>query len=122
LEAKLNTFTVLVDKGYHNGWKEPNAQATSPPYCCPSYARKKQRKTQPIFVAQFQYNNRRYLYMSQGEILKPREDGTKKCRTEQSGYQFKKYRTPACKKLSSKPFAPVDQQVEKLTERVCARR
>jgi hypothetical protein len=39
----------------------------------------------------------------QGEILKPRKMAQESGRTEQSGYQFKKYRTPACK-LSSKPF------------------
>jgi hypothetical protein len=50
----------------------------------------------------------------QGEILKPREDGTRKGRTEQSGYQFTETRL---QKLSSKTiYAPVEQQEEKLTE------
>jgi hypothetical protein len=35
-------------------------------------------------------------YMSPRRNLKTTEDGTRKG-TEQSGYQFKKYRTPACK-------------------------
>jgi hypothetical protein len=55
----------------------------------PSYARKKQRKcySTRIFVAQFQYKQTDDTYTCpQGEILKPQEDGTRKGRTEQSGY------------------------------------
>jgi hypothetical protein len=61
LEAKENlgvdTFTVLVDKGYHNGRKLPNKIIISP-LLLPSYARKKQRKcySTEYLVAQFQYN------------------------------------------------------------------
>jgi hypothetical protein len=42
--------------------------------------------------------------MSQGETLKPQEDGIKSGRTEQSGYQFKKYRTTC--RMSVKHFVP----------------
>jgi hypothetical protein len=40
--------------------------------------------------------------MSPGEILKPREDGTRSGRTEQSGYQFKNTEHPC--KIVQKPF------------------
>jgi hypothetical protein len=50
--------------------------------------------------------------MSPRRNLKPREDGTSG-RTEQSGYQFKKYRTPLAKLSSKTIYAPVDQQEEK---------
>ena len=50
-------------------------------------------------VARFEYNKSEDTYTCpQGEILKTTGRWHKKSgRTEQSGYQFKKYRTPACK-------------------------
>jgi hypothetical protein len=49
-----------------------------------------------IFGSQFQYNKSDDTYTCpQGEILKPREDGTRKVVELSKGYQFKKYRTPA---------------------------
>jgi hypothetical protein len=54
-------------------------------------------------VAQFQYNKSDDTYTCpQGEILKPREDGTRSGRTEQSGYQFKNTEHPC--KIVQKPF------------------
>jgi hypothetical protein len=62
LEAKENlgvaTFTVLVDKGYHNGRKLPNAKQQHHHHCSASYARNKQRKRHAtgLLVAKFKYN------------------------------------------------------------------
>jgi hypothetical protein len=69
-----------------------------------------------IFVAQFQIQQTDDTYTCpQGEILKPYRRWHKKSgRTEQSGYQFKNTEQPA--KCPVKPFIPVEQQVEKLTE------
>lgn len=106
LEAKENlgvaTFTVLVDKGYHNGreidqCKNHNITTI---VAHPTPGRSKESATQPEYlVAQFQYNKSEDTYTCpQGEILKTTGRWHKKSgRTEQSGYQFKKYRTPACK-------------------------
>ncbi|HEX9152573.1 MAG TPA: transposase, partial [Flavobacterium sp.] len=106
LEAKENlgvdTFTVLVDKGYHNGreiaqCKNHNINTI---VAHPTPGRSKESATQPEYlVAQFQYNKSDDTYKCpQGETLKTTGRWHKKSgRTEQSGYQFKKYRTPACK-------------------------
>jgi hypothetical protein len=70
----------------------------------PTPGRSKESVTQPEYlVAKFKYNVETTPIMSPRRNLKTREDAYKKSgRTEQSGYQFKKYRTPACK--ISKPF------------------
>lgn len=106
LEAKENlgveTFTVLVDKGYHNGreiaqCKNHNITTI---VAHPTPGRPKGSATQPEYlVAQFQYNKSDDCYKCpQGETLKTTGRWHKKSgRTEQSGYQFKKYRTPSCK-------------------------
>ena len=111
LEAKENleveTFTVLVDKGYHNGreiaqCKEHNITTI---VAHPTPGRSKESTIQPEYlVAQFQYNKSDDTYTCpQGEILKTTGRWHKKSgRTEQSGYQFKKYRTPACKECPVK--------------------
>jgi transposase len=111
LEAKENlqvdTLTVLVDKGYHNGreidqCKEHNITTI---VAHPTPGRSKESVTQPDYlVAQFQYNKSDDTYTCpQGETLKTTGRWHKKSgRTEQSGYQFKKYRTPACKECPVK--------------------
>ena len=111
LEAKENleveTFTVLVDKGYHNGreiaqCKEHNITTI---VAHPTPGRSKESTIQPEYlVAQFQYNKFDDTYRCpQGEILKTTGRWHKKSgRTEQSGYQFKKYRTPTCKECPVK--------------------
>ena len=106
LEAKENlgvaTFTVLVDKGYHNGreidqCKNHNITTI---VAHPTPGRSKESATQPEYlVAQFQSNQTEDTdTCPQGEILKttgrwPNTSG----RTEQRGYHFNKHRTPACK-------------------------
>ena len=111
LEAKENlqveTMTVLVDKGYHNGreiaqCKEHNITTI---VAHPTPGRSKESVTQPEYlVAQFKYNKSDDTYTCpQGATLKTTGKWHKKSgRTEQSGYQFKKYRTPACKECPVK--------------------
>jgi hypothetical protein len=55
----------------------------------------KQRKCHAtrLFVV---HNKSIPIHVPKEKLLKPRGDGTRKGRTEQSGYQFKKY-NPACK-------------------------
>jgi hypothetical protein len=62
----------------------------------PTPGRAKDSATQEEYLlAKFLYNTIDTYECPQGETLKLREDGIKNGRTEQSGYQFKKY--PACK-------------------------
>ena len=106
LEAKenlgLETFTVLVDKGYHNGREIAqciNHNITTI-VAHPTPGTSKESVTQPDYlVAKFIYNKDDDTYTCpQGETLKTTGRWHKKSgRTEQSGYQFRKYRTPACK-------------------------
>jgi hypothetical protein len=53
--------------------------------------------------------------MSPRRNLKNTEDGIEKGRTEQSGYQFKKYQHP-CKKLSSKTIYAVETAGREIDE------
>lgn len=106
LEAKenleLETFTVLVDKGYHNGreletCKENNITTI---VAVPEQGKSKENGTQPdYFVSNFIYNKEQNTYTCpQGQTLTTTGRWHKKTgRTEESGYMFQKYRTPACK-------------------------
>ena len=104
LEAKENlaveTFTALVDKGYHNGreitqCKEHNITTI---VAHPEQGKSNENGTQPDYlVAKFKYNAADDTYTCpQGETLKTTGSWHKKSRDKDS-YQFKKYRTPACK-------------------------
>ena len=104
LEAKENlkveTFTVLVDKGYHNGreisqCKDSNITTI---VAHPDQGKSNENGTQPDYlVAKFRYNAATDSYTCpQGETLKTTGRWHKKTRDKDS-YQFKKYRTPACK-------------------------
>jgi hypothetical protein len=82
LEAKkiwVDTFTVLVDKGYHNGRKLPNASNNITTIVAHPYARKQRKCHQPDYlVAKHTTQCRNDTYTCpQGETLKPREDGIK---------------------------------------------
>mgnify|MGYP000624275562 CR=1 FL=1 len=111
LEAKENlgvdTFTVLVDKGYHNGREIAqciNHNITTI-VAHPTPGTSKESVTQPDYlVAKFIYNKVDDTYTCpQGETLKTTGRWHKKSgRTAQSSYQFKKYRTPACKECPVK--------------------
>jgi transposase len=106
IEAKenleLETFTALVDKGYHNGreldtCKNHNITTI---VAVPEQGKSNENGTQPeYFVSQFTYNKEANTYTCpQGQTLTTSGSWHKKTgRTEQSGYEFQKYRTPACK-------------------------
>ena len=104
LEAKENlaieTCTVLVDKGYHNGreitqCKDHNIVTI---VAHPDPGKSNENGTQPDYlVAKFKYDKQSDTYICpQGETLKTTGRWHKKTR-EKDSYQFKKYRTPACK-------------------------
>lgn len=105
LEAKenleVNTFTALVDKGYHNGrqiqqCKDANITTI---VANPEVVNSNEKGTTPAYmVTQFVYNKTTDTYTCpQGETLTTtgtwheKKDGTK------VHYRFKKYRTPKCK-------------------------
>ena len=106
IEAKenlnLETFTVLVDKGYHNGreihtCKDENITTI---VAHPEQGKSNENGTQPeYFVSKFIYNKEQNTYTCpQGQTLTTTGSWHKKTgRTQESGYQFQKYRTPACK-------------------------
>ena len=106
LEAKENlgveTFTVLVDKGYHNGRELETCKNNNITTIVahPDQGKNNENGTQPEYlVSQFSYNKEENTYTCpQGQTLTTTGSWHKKTgRTEQSGYQFQKYRTPACK-------------------------
>lgn len=105
-EAKENlaieTYTALVDKGYHNGreldaCKQANITTI---VAVPDQGKSNENGTQPEYlVSQFTYNKATNTYTCpQGQTLATTGSWHKKTgRTEESGYMFQKYRTSACK-------------------------
>ena len=111
IEAKENleveTFTALVDKGYHNGREITNCKEANITTIVANpevVNSNKNGTTQDYLVANFVYDSATDSYQCpQGETLKTTGKWHKKSgRTEQSGYQFKKDRTPACKECPVK--------------------
>ena len=111
IEAKENleveTFTALVDKGYHNGREITNCKEANITTIVANpevVNSNKNGPTQEYLVANFVYDSATDSYQCpQGETLKTTGNWHKKSgRTEQSGYQFKKYRTPKCKECPVK--------------------
>lgn len=106
LEAKENLniekFTALVDKGYHNGreletCKQNNITTI---VAVPDQGKSNENGTQPEYlVSKFIYNKEDNSYTCpEGQTLTTTGRWHKKTgRTEESGYLFQKYRTPACK-------------------------
>lgn len=106
IEAKENleieTFTALVDKGYHNGreidtCKQNNITTI---VAVPEQGKSNENGTQPdYFVSKFIYNKPTNTYTCpQEQTLTTTGSWHKKTgRTEESGYMFQKYRTSACK-------------------------
>lgn len=106
IEAKENleieTYTALVDKGYHNGreieaCREANITTI---VAHPDQGKSNKKGTQPEYlVSQFTYSKEANTYTCpQGQILTTTGSWHKKTgRTDESGYQFQKYRAPACK-------------------------
>ena len=109
LEAKENleveTFTVLVDKGYHNGreltqCKEANITTI---VAHPELGISNENgTTKEYLVANFNYKKEADTYTCPAnQHLKTTGKWHKKTR-ERDSYQFKKYRTPACKECPVK--------------------
>ena len=109
LEAKENlgvdTYTALVDKGYHNGreisqCKDNNITTI---VAHPEQGKSNENGTQPDYlVSKFKYNKEDDSYTCpQGENLKTTGSWHKKTK-EKDSYQFKKYRTSACKECPVK--------------------
>ena len=99
---ELETFTVLVDKGYHNGrelntCKENNITTI---VAVPDQGKSNENGTQPeYFVSKFIYNKEENTYTCpQGQTLTTTGRWHKKSRDrENTSYLFQKYRTPTCK-------------------------
>jgi transposase len=109
IEAKENlnieTYTALVDKGYHNGKQiEICKQASITTIVAQPEQGKSNENgtTKDYLVAQFQYNQDSDTYTCpQGETLKTTGSWHKKT-TDRDSYKFKKYRTPKCKECPVK--------------------
>jgi transposase len=111
IEAKENlaveTFTALVDKGYHNGREieicKNNNIITI--VAVPEQGKSNENGTQPAyFVSKFSYNKENNTYTCpQGQTLTTTGRWHKKTRdNEHTSYQFQKYRTPKCKECPVK--------------------
>ncbi len=109
IEAKENlgieTYTALVDKGYHNGkqieiCKQANITAI---VAQPEQGKSNEKgTTKDYLVARFQYDKTTDTYTCpQGEILKTTGSWHKKT-TDRDSYNFKKYRTPKCRECPVK--------------------
>ena len=109
IEAKENlaieTYTALVDKGYHNGKQIEMCKHAN---ITTIVAKPEQGKsnengtTTDYLVARFQYDKTTDTYTCpQGETLKTTGRWHKKSNLKDS-YEFKKYRTPKCKECPVK--------------------
>jgi radical SAM protein with 4Fe4S-binding SPASM domain len=104
-EAKQNLqadeFTVLADKGYHNAREIENCQALNLKTIVAQQElvnSNTKGTTKEYLVDQFKYNKRSDTYTCPaGQTLKTFGTWHTKTRDDKSSYQFKKYRTPACK-------------------------
>lgn len=109
LEAKENlaveTFTVLVDKGYHNGREISQCKAATITtiVAYPKLVNSNEKGTQPAYmVSYFKYNKETDTYnCPENKTLKTTGTWHKKT-TDKDSYQFKKYRTSACKECPVK--------------------
>lgn len=106
IEAKENleveTFTVLVDKGYHNGRELDTCQQKNITtiVAVPEQGKSNENGTQPEYlVSKFIYNQEQNIYTCpQGQTLSTTGRWHKKTRNgENTSYMFQKYRTSACK-------------------------
>jgi hypothetical protein len=113
---KLETYTALVDKGYHNGREiEVCKQANITTIVAhPDQGKSNENGTQPDYlVAKFNYDSTTDTYTCpQGETLATTGRWHKKTK-EKSSYEFKKYRTPKCKECPVKFCVPVEQEAGK---------
>lgn len=102
---KIETYTALVDKGYHNGKQiEICKQANITTIVAQPEQGKSNENgtTKDYLVAQFQYDQDTDTYTCpQGETLKTTGSWHKKT-MDRDSYNFKKYRTPKCKECPVK--------------------
>ena len=104
IEAKENieadNFTALLDKGYHNGREIHTCKENNISTICAQQetVNSNEHGTTPEYlVTQFIYNEAEDTYTCpEGKTLTTTGTWHKKTR-ERDSYQFKKYRTPACK-------------------------
>lgn len=109
LEAKtslgVETFTALVDKGYHNGREITQCKQAhiSTIVAYPTLVQTNENgTTKEYLVANFSYDKANDSYSCpEGHVLKTTGKWHKKSREKES-YDFKKYRTPACKECPVK--------------------
>ena len=109
IEAKENlgidTYTALVDKGYHNGKQiEICKQANITTIVAkPEQGKSNENGTTTDYlVAKFKYDKTTDTYTCpQGETLKTTGSWHKKT-TDRDSYEFKNYRTPKCKECHVK--------------------
>ena len=97
---KIENYTALVDKGYHNGnqiQQCTDAKITTI-VAVPELVNSNEKGTTKAYmVTKFTYNKETDTYTCpQGETLSTTGTWHKKTR-ERDSYQFKKYRTPKCK-------------------------
>jgi transcription elongation factor Elf1 len=106
LEAKenlnLETFTVLVDKGYHNGREIDTCKSNkiTTIVAQPDQGKSNENGTQPEYlVSKFRYDKQTNTYTCpQEQTLTTTGRWHKKTRDgENTSYLFQKYRTQACK-------------------------
>lgn len=108
-EAKSNlaieTYTALVDKGYHNGRQIAQCQQENITtiVAAPEVVNSNEYgTTEAYMVTKFTYNKTTDTYTCpQGELLSTTGTWHKKTR-ERDSYVFKKYRTPKCKTCAVK--------------------
>lgn len=104
LEAKANlgveTYTALVDKGYHNGREitQCKQEQISTIVAYPTLVQTNENgTTRDYLVANFSYDGATDSYLCpEGHLLKTTGKWHRKSREKES-YNFKKYRSPACK-------------------------
>lgn len=102
IEAKENlgieTYTALVDKGYHNGkqieiCKKANISTI---VAQPEQGKNKERIAEDYLISKFQYNANNDTYTCpQGQTLTTTGHWHKK--TDKESYTFKRYRTSKCR-------------------------
>jgi transposase len=107
LEAKENlgieTYTALVDKGYHNGkqieiCKKANITTI---VAQPEQGKNKERIAEGYLISKFQYDQTTDTYTCpEGETLKTTGHWHKK--TDSDSYEFKRYRTSKCRECPVK--------------------
>jgi transposase len=125
IEAKENlaveTFTTLVDKGYHNGREIETCKNHNiiTIVAQPDQGKSNENGTQAEYlVSKFTYNKQENTYTCpQGQTLTTTGSWHKKTRdTENTSYLFQKYRTPACKTCQVKELCTSRKAGRELSE------